>query len=57
MCIRDRAWTKDESRFYLGECVKACEAIMGDGVYKLTDDPAKRQTQYRDCLLYTSRCV
>ena len=26
-----RAWTKDESRFYLGECVKACEAIMGDG--------------------------
>ena len=26
-----RAWTKDESRFYLGECVKACEEIMGDG--------------------------
>jgi len=51
-----RAWTKDESRFYLGECVKACEAIMGDGVYKLTDDPAKRQTQYRDMFTNADAC-
>ena len=51
-----RAWTKDESRFYLGECVKACEEIMGDGVYKLTDDPAKRQTQYRDMFTNADAC-
>ena len=28
-----RPWQSDESAMYLGECVKACEAIIGDGVY------------------------
>ena len=27
-----RPWQSDESAMYLGECVKACEAIIGDGV-------------------------
>lgn len=51
-----RAWTKDESRFYLGECVRACEAIMGDGVYKLVDNASKRQTQYRDMFTNADAC-
>ena len=29
---------------------------MGDGVYKLTDDPAKRQTQYRDMFTNADAC-
>ena len=39
-----RPWQSDESAMYLGECVKACEAIMGDGVYHLTDNAADRLT-------------
>ena len=42
-----RPWQSDESAMYLGECVKACEAIIGDGVYHLTDNAADRRTQYR----------
>ena len=42
-----KPWQSDESEIYLGECVKACEAIMGDGVYHLTDNAADRRTQYR----------
>ena len=48
----------DEGRepFYLGECVKACEEIIGDGVYQLTDDPAKRRTQYRVMFTNADAC-
>ena len=40
-------WQSDESRMYLRECAAACEAIMGSGVYTLTDNAANRRTQYR----------
>ena len=51
-----KAWTKDESAFYLDQCVKACEAIMKDGPYKLTDNASKRQTQYRDMFTNADAC-
>jgi len=44
----NEAWTTNESEMYLGECISSCEEIMSSGIYSLTDDPSKRQTQYRD---------
>src|SRR5690606_9194566 len=43
-----QAWTKDESELYLQACVAACEELMNSGVYALHDDPAKRESQYRE---------
>lgn len=51
-----KAWTADESAFYLDECAKACEQIMASGVYHLTDNVAKRQTQYRDMFTCDDGC-
>ncbi len=42
-----KPWLSDESEMYLRECVSACEAIIRDGVYSITDNPANRKTQYR----------
>ena len=42
-----KPWTKDESEMYLRECISACEDIMQNGGFSLTDNPAERQTQYR----------
>lgn len=43
-------WTKDESRNYLRECISACEALMGSGLYGLhkSDDKA---SQYRELFI------
>jgi len=43
-----KAWTADESEYYLRQCVDASEKIMESGVYRLADDPSNRATQYRD---------
>lgn len=51
-----KPWTKDESRMYLEECVKACEEIINSGVYSLTDNPSARKTQYRDMFINADAC-
>ncbi len=48
-----QAWTADESAFYLQECVKACEEIIGSGPFKLNESVSK--TNYR--ALFTSESV
>ena len=44
----NKSWTTNESEMYLKECIDACEEIMSSGIYSLSDDPSKRQTQYRE---------
>ena len=51
-----KPWQSNESEKYLRECVAACEEIMSAGVYKLTDNPVKRQTQYRDMFTNADAC-
>ena len=54
-----QAWTaaeKEDGEKYLREASKACEAIMSSGIYSLTDDPAKRKTQYRDMFICADAC-
>ena len=46
----NQPWTKDESEFYLGECVKACEEIINEGPFKLNEAVSK--TNYK--ALFTS---
>lgn len=53
------AWTaeeKAEATTYLNECVSACEEIMNSGKYALIDNPANRQTQYRDLFTNADGC-
>ena len=55
-----KAWTDDEraeATKYLDECISACEEIMNSGVYGLIDNPAKRQTQYRDMFINSDGCA
>ncbi len=52
-----KTWIKDESRFYLTECAKACEEIMKSGQYTIADNAAKRQTQYRDMFINADGCT
>lgn len=51
-----KAWTKDESRMYLDECVSACEEIMASGIYSLVDVPSARKTQYREMFTAADGC-
>lgn len=54
-----KAWTaeeKAEGEKYLRECVRACEEIMASGQYGLIDEPAKRQTQYREIFINADAC-
>lgn len=44
-----KAWTSDESKTYLQECVKACEAIMNSGIYSLSNN-------YRDMFINEDAC-
>ncbi len=44
----DKPWTQNESEKYLRECIDACEEIISSGIYSLYDDPAKRNSQYRE---------
>lgn len=52
-------WTaeeKNEGEMYLRECIKACEEIMDSKLYHLTDNSARRQTQYRDMFTCADGC-
>ena len=51
-----KPWTKDESEMYLKECISACEDIMQNGGFSLTDNPAERQTQYRAFFTAADMC-
>ena len=43
-----KPWARDESRRYLEACIDACEQLMASGIYRLSDNPNRRETQYRD---------
>lgn len=49
----NKEWTKNESEMYLRECINACEEIMNSGIYSLTDDASKRETQYREMFTHS----
>jgi len=55
-----KAWTaeeKAEGTTYLNACIDACEKIMNSGVYGIIDNPANRQTQYRDLFINADGCA
>ena len=46
-----KAWTADESKFYLDACVAACEELMDNGPYSLVSNPSEVETQYRSLFI------